>query len=109
MVRNLEDLLIVGKRKHEVQVVTHHAMAALRGAEFPIGAKSIFTPVAEARWMGKTVSAQASRMQPRPVAVANRVVECVRMVVVRGTRVSLRRLLGRLVCFGRPGNTEAAL
>ena len=104
----LDDILLVGRHKQEVQLVIDKVTAALRGAGFVIGAKSILTPVAEVTWMGKTVNAQAGRIHPRPVAVANCVVRWICMAVAPVTRVSLRRLLGRLVWLGRPSNTTAA-
>ena len=103
----LDDILVVGKHKQEVQLLTDEVTAALRGAGFLIGAKSILTPVAEVTWMGKTVNAQAGRIHPRPVVVAGGVVRWIHMAVARLTRVSLRRLLGRLVWLGRPGNIAA--
>ena len=42
------------------------------------------------------------------MAVADRVVRWVRMAVAPLTMVALRRLLGRLVWLGKPGNTAAA-
>ena len=104
----LDDIPVVGKHKQEVQLVTDKVTATLRKAGFFIGAKRILTPIAEVTWTGKTVNAQAGRIQPRPVAVADCVVRWVRMAVAPVTRVSLTRLLGRLVWLGRSGNTVAA-
>ena len=108
VVQYLDDILVVGKQKQEVHKVTHDVASALSKAGFLIGAKSILTPVAEVTWMGKTVNAQAGRIQPRPVAVADCVARWMRLAVAPPTQVSLRRLLGRLVWLGRPGNTAAA-
>ena len=58
----LDDILVVGRHKQEVQLVTDEVTAALRGASFVFGAKSILTPVGEVTWMGKIVNAQASRI-----------------------------------------------
>ena len=108
VVQYLDDILVVRKQKQEVHKVTDDVTNALRKAGFLIGAKSILTPVAEVTWMGKTVNAQAGRIQPRPVAVADCVTRWIHMAVAPVTRVSLRRLPGRLVWLGRPGNTAAA-
>ena len=108
VVQYLDDIVVVGRQKPEVQRVTDDVRAALRDARFLIGAKSILTPAAEVTWMGKTVNAQVGKIQPTPVAVADCVVRWIRMAVAQVTRVSLTRLLGRLVWLGRPGNTAAA-
>ena len=103
-----DDILVVGKQKQEVRKVTHDVTSALSKAGFLIGVKSIPTPVAEVTWMGKTLNAQVGRIQPRPVAVADCVTRWIRLAVAPLTQVSLRRLLGRPVWLGRPGNKAAA-
>ena len=108
VVQYLDDILMVGKQKQEVHKVTHDVTRALSKAGFLIGAKCILTPVAEVTWMGKTVNTQASRIQPRPIAVADCVTRWIRLAMVPLTQVSLRRLLGRLVWLGRPGHTATA-
>ena len=45
-------------------MVTNEVTAALWGAGFLIGGKSILTPVAEVTWMGKTVNAQKAKSSP---------------------------------------------
>ena len=104
----LDDILVVGNHKQEVHQITHDVTIALSKAGFLIGAKSILAPVAEVTWMGKTVNAQAGGIQRRLVAVA----ESRGQVGSPGgnpvTKVSLRRLLGRMVWLGRRGNTAAA-
>ena len=60
----LDDILVVGKHKQEVHMVTNKVTATLRKAGFLIGAKSILTPIAEATWTGKAVNAQAGRIHP---------------------------------------------
>ena len=104
----VDDILVVGKQKQEVHMVTDKVTDVLPKAGFLIGAKRILTAVAEVTWMGKTVNAQAGRIQPRPVAVADCVTRWIQMAVAPVTRVSLRQLLGRLVWLGRPGSTAAA-
>ena len=108
VVQYVDDILVVGRQKQEVHQVTHDVTSALSKAGFLIGAKSILTPVAEVTWMGKAGNAQAGRIQPRPVAVADCVARWIRLAVTPLTQVSLKRLLGRLVWLGRPGNTAAA-
>ena len=105
----LDDILVVGKQKQEVHKVTHDVTSALSKAGFLIGAKSILTPVAELTWMGKTVNTEAGRIQPIPLAVADCVARWIHLAVAPLTQVSRRRLLGRLVWLGRPGNTSAAV
>ena len=102
VVQYLDDILVVGKKKQQVHRVTHNVTDALREASFLVGAKSILTPMAEVTWMGKTVNAQAGRIQPRRVAVADCVTRWIRLAVAPVTRVSLRRLLGRLVWLDAP-------
>ena len=108
VVQCLDDILVVGKQKREVHHVTHNVTSALSKAGFLIGAKSILTPVADVTWMGKTVNAQAGRIQPIPVAAADFVARWICVAVTPLTQVSLRRLLGRVVWVGRPGNIAAA-
>ena len=81
VVQYLDDILVVGKQKQEVHKVTHKVTSALSKAGFLIGAKSVLTPVAEVRWMGKTMHAKAGRIQPKPVAVADCVARWVRLAV----------------------------
>ena len=75
----VDDILVVGRHKQEVQLVIDEVTAALRGVGVLIGAKSILTAVAEVTWIGKTVNAQAGRIQPRPVAVADCLVRWIHM------------------------------
>ena len=95
-----DDILVVGKHKEEVHQVTHDVISALSKAGFLIGAKSILTLLAEVTWMGKTVNAQAGKIQPKPVAVADCVARWIRLAVTPLTLVALKRLLGRLVWRG---------
>ena len=103
-----DDILVVGKQKREVHRVTHDVTSSLSKARGLIGAKTILTPLVEVTWMVKTVNAQAGRIQPRPVAVADCVTRWICLAVAPLTQVSLRRLLGRVVWLGRPGNRAAA-
>ena len=92
VVQYLDDILVVGQQKEEVHRVTHDETSALSEAGFLIGAKSILTPVAEVTWMGKTVNAQAGRIQPRPVVVADCVARWIRLAVEPVTQVSQESL-----------------
>ena len=59
--------------------------------------------------MGKDVSAVAGRIAPRPTAIADCVARWVRLATKPCTRNAVRRILGRLVWPGRPGNTAPFL
>ena len=62
-------------------------------------------PVEDVTWTGKDVSAAAGGIASRPTVVADCVARWVRLATRPCTQNAVRRILGRLVWLGRPGNT----
>ena len=100
----LNDILFLGRGKQEVAHVTGRSEQG-----YHISLKSQAEPVEDVTWIGIDVSAAAGRIASRPTAIADCFTRWVRLATKLCTRNAVRRVPGRLVWLGRPGNTASPL